>query len=57
MTKEQIECIRQIAETAGLLSRQLGILADSFHTSVSDTATGGYKQQDTITVQTPPIYG
>lgn len=51
MNKEQIECIRQISETAGLLSRQLGNLANLFQEDTSDTSTSGYKQQETITAQ------
>ncbi len=52
MTKEQLECIRQISETVGLLSRQLGTFADLFQTGASDTATEGYELQDAATAQT-----
>lgn len=53
MTKEQIECIQQIAETAGLLSRQLGIFVELFKVNASDTAMSANKQQEAIIVPTP----
>ena len=41
MTKEQLECIRQISETVGLLSRQLGNFADLFQSGTSDKDNAG----------------
>lgn len=54
MTKEQIECMQQIAETAGLLSRQLGNFAELFKVDVNDVAKSGNKQQESNMVPTPP---
>lgn len=53
MTKEQLECICQISETFGLLSRQLGMLTNLFKADISDTATGSDKQQEAFITPTP----
>jgi len=41
MTKEQLECLRQISETADLLSRQLGNLVLLFHANSSEPSSNG----------------
>lgn len=54
MTKEQLECIRQISETVGLLSRQLGNFADLFQSSTSDTDAESYELQEVAPNSTLP---
>ena len=54
MTKEQLECIRQISETAGLLSRQLGNLVELFQADVSEQHLNDDEQLKTIDIQGLP---
>lgn len=46
MTKEQIECIRQISETADMLSRQLSNLAELFRNENCQVDPVGEAQHD-----------
>lgn len=48
MTKEQIECIRQISETAGLLSQQLSNFADLFQIETNQTETKSDPQEEAM---------
>ena len=51
MTKEQIACIRQISETADLLSRQLSNLADLFQIEESQTEGKSEVRREVLEVQ------
>lgn len=52
MTKEQLECLRQISETADLLSRQLGNLVLLFQTDSSEPSSNGDIQMETSGIHT-----
>lgn len=54
MTREQLECLHQISETAGLLSRQLGNLVELFQTGASEPNLDNDTQQETIDIQGLP---
>lgn len=54
MTREQLECLHQISETAGLLSRQLGNLVELFQTGASEPYLNNDTQQETIDIQGLP---
>ena len=54
MTKEQLECLRQISETADLLSRQLGNLVVLFQADSSEPSSNGDMQMETSGILTQP---